>query len=65
MNWFDFFIIALFLVIILLLVILLILFFISYIRSILFVYFLRNIEKKGYRLKFVEYLNFDIDEKEE
>ena len=35
---------------------------ISYIKSVLFVYFLRNIEKIGYRFKFIEYLDYDIDE---
>lgn len=63
MNWFDYFIIFLLFGIIFLLVISLILLIISYIKSVLFVYFLRNIEKKGYRFKFIEYLDYDIDEK--
>ena len=63
MNWFDYFIIFLLFGIILLLIISLILLIVSYIKSILFVYFLRNIEKKGYRFKFIEYLDYDIDEK--
>ena len=63
MTWFDYFIIFLLFGIILLLIISLILIIISYIKSILFVYFLRNIEKKGYRFKFIEYLNYDLNDK--
>ena len=63
LNWFDYFVIILFFVLFLLLLISLILFVVSYVKSIIFVHFLKNIEKKGIRLKFIEYLNYDISDK--
>lgn len=56
MEWFDYFIIFFILSVLIILIISLFLFVVAYIKSILFVNFLKDIEKKGYRLKFVEYL---------
>lgn len=64
MIWFDYFVLIIFFIIFLLLFISLILFIISYIKSILFINFIKSIEKKGYRLKFIDYLNYDNIEME-